>query len=48
MPFPATEYVPMWHKVGGPVFEQLKPAGQGEHTDGHADIVELKLQAYNK
>lgn len=45
-PSPATEYIPFGHKVGGPISEQLKPAGQGAHIEGHADTAELRLQAY--
>lgn len=42
-PFPAIEYFPFPHKVGGPVWEQLKPAGQGAQIEGHAETVVLRL-----
>lgn len=42
-PFPEMEYLPTPHNLGGPLSEQLKPAGQGAQTVGHAETLVLTL-----
>ena len=34
--------------VGGPILEQLNPAGQGAHIEGHAVTEVLRLQTCMK
>jgi hypothetical protein len=44
-PFPAIEYFPFPHNVGGPFLEQLKPAEQGAQIEGHAETLVLRWHA---
>jgi hypothetical protein len=44
-PFPAIEYFPFPHNVGGPFLEQLKPAEQGAQIEGHAETPVLRWHA---